>query len=1584
MTPSQPDLLPARLSRAAAATPHAIALVAGTTELTYADLDARANQVAHHLRDLGAGPETLVGVGLPRGVDLVVALLGVWKAGAAYLPFDPEHPRVAPMLADSGVRLYFGGNPGLAPEQVDLAAAGRRPRHEPERRVHGANAAYVVHTSGSTGRPKGVVITHEAIANRVGWTIRKQELGPADRVLHKTTLTFDAACWEVFAPLAAGGTVVLAPAGAERDPAAIVRAVREHRATVVQVVPSVLRALVAEPDWARCTSLRLLCSAGEPLTGELAEAARRAGNPVLWNTYGPTEGTIDATAHRVDPATTAGPVPIGRPITGVRVLVLDPVTGGLSPVGAVGELHLGGIGVARGYLNQPGLTAERFVPDPFGGPGARLYRTGDLVRWSSDGTLGYVGRIDDQVKVNGVRIEPGEVAAALAEHPLAEDVLVLARDGRLLAYVRTDRSTVDFRGFLAGRLPATHLPAAVVPLAEFPLTTSGKVDRRALPEPGAGVRVAPRTETERRIAEVWARVLGVDEVGAHDDFYALGGSSLVLMRLVTELRDGLGADFPMRRLVKAATVAEQAKLVGEAVVPAPRRIAHDGPGVLSSGQRRLWIAEQLDPGGPEWVAPVFLRFGTEVPVAAVRVALDALVERHESLRTRYLGLDGDPGQVVDPPAPVPLEVVAAGPDGPAAALAGLFDHGFDLERGPILRARLVRTPAEQVLALAIHHIASDGRSAAVLDRDFTALLTGAELPALTLSYRDYAAWQREVTAGEVVAKKLRRRREALDGTTPLELPTDRPRPPVRDPRGAHVTFAVPAGTTAALTALGRAHGTTPFATLLTGFATALAHHSGQWDLVVGAPVDGRDRPEFADLAGFFLNTVAVRCPFAPQWTFEAALDAAGRSCRDALADADLPFDLLVTAVEPERDPARTPVYQVAFDLHGEGFTGSAFTEQDVRSFGGVLTVAKTDLTLYLHHQPDGSMLGVLEYATALFDRDTIDRFRDSLLRVLTTMAAEPGTPLGAVDLLTGDERTRVLTEWNDTAVPYPDACVHELIEKQAAETPEARAVVAGDRTLTYRELDRRANRVARLLTECGVVPESVVGVRLERGPDLLACFLGIWKAGGAYLPMDPGTPEPRVTALLADAGAKVLLTRQLLDDLFDDAAAYPDEPAGVPADPDRLAYVITTSGSTGKPKGVAVPHRGLANHLSWAAGRLAGDAPVFSSVAFDLVMPNLWAPLLTGAAVHLAPAGLDLGELGAWLAAAGPFGFVKLTPSHLDVLTRQLTPEQAGALTRTLVVAGEPFTRRALAEWRALAPATEVLNEYGPTEAAVGTCVSEVDGSGTAAVLPIGRPLPNLTMYVLNGDLRPVPVGVVGELYVGGTGVARGYLGQPELTAERFVPDPFGAPGARFYRTGDLARWLPGGQVEFRGRTDHQVKIRGYRVEPGEIQAALDAHPRVLESAVVAENGRIVAYFVPLDDPAPDVGAHLAGLLPDYLVPSVCVPLPALPLNANGKLDRAALPSPEPAERLAPRTVAEERVAEIFTEVLGHEIGVDESFFTAGGNSILAIRVIALIQSGFDVLLPVRTLFETPTVAAVAAELERRLLAEIAEREHKP
>ncbi|HEX6371116.1 MAG TPA: amino acid adenylation domain-containing protein [Longimicrobium sp.] len=1633
--------------------------------ITYGELDACTNRLARRLARLGVGPESRVGVCLERGPELPAALLAVLKAGGAYVPLDPAHPaeRLEHVLADCGVgvlltqRKLRAGLPspaGVRVVELDGGDAFAAESAEPlEGRPAPESLAYVIYTSGSTGTPKGVAVEHRALANHMAWFVRDFALGADDRVLQKTPIGFDAAGWEVYAPLLTGGVLVMAAHGGERDPRYLVRTLRDQRITTLQLVPSLLRALLDEPELAECAALRRVFCGGEALPGELA---RRFGELLphasLVNLYGPTECCIDASTHLCgDGDGRRAVVSIGRPVANTRAYVLDEALRP-APVGVPGELYLGGAQVARGYVGRPALTAERFVPDAFGAePGARLYRTGDRARWRADGALEYLGRLDAQVKVRGFRIEPGEIEAALRRHAGVVDCAVIARDDapgdrRLVAYVAGAADADALRAHLRRTLPEYMVPAAFVAVDALPLTPNGKLDRRALPAPEYAAHeafAAPRTPAEEVLAGIWAEVLRTDRVGVNDNFFALGGHSLLATRVASRIRAVLGAEVPLRVLFERPTVAQLAQAVEEArrdglpVPPPVVPIDRTRPLPLSFAQERLWFLDRLQPHDAAYNVARVLRVAGPLDVPALERALGDVVRRHEALRTTFREADDAAVQVIAPFAGFALPVDdVSGLDGAAREAevqrraAAEAARTFDLSAGPLFRPALLRLGDEDhVLLLTMHHVVSDEWSMDVLFRELSALYAAyrdgreSPLPEPAVQYADFAVWQREQLGGEALDGQLAWWKERLAGAPALlALPTDRPRPAVRTHRGAREFFDLPAELLDALQALGRGEGATLYMVLLGAFQVLLAKYAGTDDVVVGSPVAGRTRRETEELIGFFANTLVLRTDLSGDPAFRQVLARVRETTLGAYDRQEVPFERLVAELQPERSRSHSPLFQVLFSLENAGRAEHTLPGVELRRVDARRETAKYDLMLTLAAQPHG-LRGVVTYSTELFERATVQRMIGHLRRVLEQVAAEADTPLSALELADDAERRRVLEAWSGADAPRPPApiCVHRRFAEQAARTPEAVAVTCGARSLTYRQLDERANRLARHLVRLGVGTDARVGICLERGPELVTAVLAVLKAGGAYLPVDPGSPAARLEMMLADAGAGVLLTQERLRAglpalpgvavLEVDGAGEADEgestaPLPDTASAESLAYVIYTSGSTGTPKGVGVTHGALANYLAWFDRAVLGEEgfalPLVSRPSFDAHVRPLFSPLLRGQDVWVLreetvadPAAL-LAALDARGGRVGFGGVPSLWGAMVELMEAGEAPRPRGLVS--VHVGGEALPPRLAERTFALFPGVALRNHYGPTEVTVNASVARVRPGGAVG---IGRPVAGARVYPLDARGRPVPLGIPGELYVGGPGVARGYLGRPGLTAERFLPDPFSAePGARMYRTGDRVRWTDGSAevrecvsaegedggthalthsrtpaLQYLGRVDAQVKVRGFRIEPGEIEAALRRQAGVRECAVVAREdapgqARLVAYLVG-DADVDALRGELGRTLPDYMVPSVFVALERLPLMPNGKLDRAALPAPDlsaDGERyVAPRNPVEEVLAGIWADVLGHaRVGVRDDFFALGGHSLLAVKVVSRIRGALDGGIGVVALFDNPTIDGLA------------------
>ncbi|HVR99985.1 MAG TPA: amino acid adenylation domain-containing protein, partial [Thermoanaerobaculia bacterium] len=1483
--------------------------------------------------------------------------------------------------------------------------------------------AYVIYTSGSTGRPKGVMISHGAILNRLLWMQRTFPLAADDRLLQKTPYSFDASVWEIFVPLIAGARLLLAEPGGQRDNAYLLETVATRGVTVLQLVPSQLAVfLEQEGVHEGCAGLRRLFCGGETLPGEVVRRWYEGGGGDLCNLYGPTEVSIDATFYPCERDRREGIVPIGRPLANVRVYLVDR-RGRPMPAGTPGELLVGGPGLARGYLNRPDLTAERFVPDPFGAEGERLYRTGDLARALPDGTLEYLGRIDQQVKIRGLRIELGEVEAALLLCPGVAEAAVAVRgdssaDRRLVAYVAPaplDAEAVAAR--LREVLPEPMQPSDIVVLPALPRMPSGKLDRRGLPEPTSADRrrrgefVAPRTPTERALAGIWAELLRLDQVGARDNFFESGGHSLLATQLASRIRESFHVEVKMRQLFEEPTLASLAARIAEQqgtaadlppIVPVPR--GEEVP--VSFAQQRLWFLDQLEPGNPAYNLASAVRLHGDVSERELAWIFSELVQRHETLRTTFAAPEGTPVQVVAPEGSPDLQVMDLSrlprlpeDEREARVLALALEEGrrpFDLQNGPLLRLRLLRLgEQDHVLLMTLHHIISDGWSTGVLLREIATLHAGRSLPELAVQYADFAYWQRAWLQGEALESQLSYWRTELAGAPALlELPLDRPRPAMQTFRGAARAIALPPHLSESVHALCRRADATPFMVLLAASAAVLGRHAGQEDVVLGTPIAGRNRREIEDLVGFFVNTLVMRTDLSGAPGFAGLLGRVRRTALDGYAHQDVPFERLVDELVPERSLAHSPLFQVLLVLQNAASTSS----RGVSVPGLTLTplavdtrVAKFDLTLTFTEREDQGFEAVLEHNTDLFDASTVTRVWDRFTTFLEAAAADPERPVSALPLLRDAERHQALVEWNDTARPYvAGVTLHKLIARQAESSPDAVAASFEDESLTYGELERRAGRLARHLTALGVEPDGRVGVRMERSLEMIVALLGILKAGAAYVPLDPSYPEERLALLAASSGARVVLTAESWQEIGEgkDAARVAEG---------NLAYVIYTSGSTGTPKGVMVPHRGIVNRLLWmqeAYGLTPGDRVLQKTpFSFDVSVWEFFWPLLVGSRLVFArPEGHKDPFYLADVIAREEVTTLHFVPSMLQAFLEAPGVSELRSV-RQVMASGEALPPELVRRFFAKVPGAALHNLYGPTEASVD--VSFWPCEPDPAVVPIGRPIANLRLHVADRELRLQPVGVPGELLLGGVGLARGYLGRPDLTAASFVPDPLGSEaGGRLYRTGDLARVLPDGEVEYLGRIDFQVKIRGFRIELGEIEAVLASHPGVRECVVLAREDtpgvRLLVAYGTVDREAlsnlDELRTFLAARLPEYMVPSVFVPLEALPLSPNGKVDRKALPAPaalgagpeRTAEYVAPEGPIAEALAAIWQEVLRVErVSARDNFFNLGGHSLLATRVTVAIFKQLDVRLPLREMFLHPTLEALAVRVEQEMLDKV-------
>ncbi|WP_328942141.1 amino acid adenylation domain-containing protein [Streptomyces sp. NBC_00250] len=1612
----------------AARSPEATALVFEDQVVSYGELDVWSNRLARHLTGRGVRPGDLVGVHVERSPQMVAALLAVLKAGAGYTMLDPLFPverlngvlgQVAPAALITQTHLPALSTGAvvvdLTAEIVEvsgLSGAAVETGGSPE------SVACVMFTSGSTGLPKGVMASHRALAATfVGPDYLA--FGPEQTFLQCSPVSWDAFALEVFGPLLHGGVCVLQP-GQHTDPLLIAELVEQHQVTTLQMSASLFNHMLDEHP-AVFRGIREAMTAGEAASpAHVTRALTDHPQLHLLNGYGPAESMGFTTAFVIDPGVAAGAasIPVGGPLAGKHAYVLD---ANLEPVapGVPGELYVAGHGLAHGYIGQPALTADRFVANPYGPSGARMYRTGDLARWNKQGALEYLGRGDEQIKLRGFRIEPGEIEAALMAHGSVVQTAAVVRedrpgDKRLVAYVVGEAAPEELRRHVAARLPEHLVPSAFVVLDALPRTVNGKLDRRALPAPddasaSEGGR-APRNPAEEILCGLFADNLGLDSVGIDDNFFHRGGHSLRATKLTSRIREAFGVRLGVREIFQHPTVARLAELIavsdgGEEERPAlvagerPERLP------LSSAQQRLWFLDQMEGPSPTYNIPLAVRLTGRIDVEALRLALVDVVVRHESLRTSFPSEGGSPHQAIRSLAAtdLALPVTPVTEESLPQVLAGLSGTTFDLSTDLPIRADLLElSPGKHVLLVVMHHIASDGWSNGPLLRDlataYTARGAGAapDWAPLPVQYADYTLWQRSLLAIDEERQVAFWRQQLADLPEEATLPADRPRPAVASYRGATHEVTAPAHTHAALTGLARETGTTLFMVAQAAVATVLSRCGAGTDVPIGSPVAGRTDQALDDLVGFFVNTLVLRTDVGGDPTFREVLGRVRESDLAAWAHQDLPFDRLVEVLNPERSASRHPLFQVMLTVGDTAVGAPGLGDLRAEFVAPELRIAKFDLTFAFGERraADGSPDGLditVEYATDLYGPETIERLLDRMLLLLESAATEPDARVGTMALLQEDERDQ-LTAWAGARTDSPELGLDGLFAGQAARSPEATALVFEDQVVSYGELDVWSNRLARHLTGRGVRPGDLVGVHVERSPQMVAALLAVLKAGAGYTMLDPLFPVERLNGVLGQVSPTALITQTLLPALSTgavvvDLTAEIVEVSGLSGaavetggSPESVACVMFTSGSTGLPKGVMASHRALAATFVGPDYLAFGPEQTFlqcSPVSWDAFALEVFGPLLHGGVCVLQP-----GQ------HTDPLLIAELVEQH-QVTTLQMSASlfnhmldehpETFAHVKEAMTAGEAasptHTARALADH----PRLHLLNGYGPAESMGFTTAFVIEpGLAGAASIPVGSPLAGKHAYVLDENLELVAPGVPGELYVAGHGLAHGYIGQPALTADRFVGNPYGPAGARMYRTGDLARWNKEGALEYLGRGDEQIKLRGFRIEPGEIESALMAHASVVQAAAVVREDRpgdkrLVAYVV--GEAAPEeLRRHVAARLPEHLVPSAFVVLDALPRTVNGKLDRRALPAPDDTTGSeggrAPRNPAEEILCGLFADNLGLDsVGIDDNFFHRGGHSLRATRLISRIRAVWDTRITISDLFRSPTPALLAEQI---------------
>ncbi len=1632
--------VPRMFAEQAALHPDEAAVVFGDEQLTYRELAQKSRALASYLRAQGVKADSLVGLCAERSLDMIVGLMGILEAGGAYVPLDPDLPaeRLQYMLDDAAPAIVLTQShlkatlpstsaPVIALDS-DWSAIDAQPQTNEPIDVRPEDLAYVIYTSGSTGAPKGVMIEHGSLTNYLTWITSYLESEGIECLPAVTNLSFDASLKQIFGPLITGKTVRLV-GSVSSDPEGVLRIVEQQRGSAVNCVPSLWRMLIEmiekRPEAAR-KNLRGLLLGGEEIPRDLIRRSLEL-NPDLriTNLYGPTETTANATFAR---GISLDDVSIGRPVANTQIYILDrqhqPV-----PIGVLGEIYIGGIGVARGYLNREELTAERFIADPFStDPNARLYRSGDVGRWRADGNIEYFGRNDQQVKLRGYRIELGEIEAQLVKHASVKEAVVLAREDepgekRLVAYVTGDALDVEaLRTHMQASVPAYMVPSAFVVLEALPLTPSRKLDRKALPKPEAHDYAnkeyeAPQGEIEETLAAIWQDLLHVERVGRYDNFFELGGHSLLATQLISKIRARLDVDLPLKALFSDSTVAQLALLIAKAekndippIVPVDRTQFDRLP--LSFAQERLWFLNELEPNSAGYNVPGAVTITGALDVHQLEEAFNLVIARHENLRTVFPSQDGQAQQRILDRVELRLERIDLSDESREIAeqkakriCQADAAASFDLAHGPLLRGKVIKlADDEHVLMLNMHHIISDGWSVGVLIRELGAIMGALregrtpQLSPLPIQYADYSVWQRRwLDEGGVLDRQLAYWQKKLAGTPEsLDLATDYPRPSVQTFAGATHTFALDAELSGQFKRIAEHHGGTLYMVLLAAFNALLHRYTGQDDLCVGTPIANRQYGETEGLIGMFVNTLALRTQVDATDSFASLLAKVKTTCLEAYEHQDAPFEKVIDSLKLQRNLAISPLFQIMVILQN---TEKGAIDPSIRLYPLDAGISKFDLTVEFSETADG-LAGAMRYRTALYKPETIARMAAHFTALCQAIVAAPSTSISALDYLSAAEEQTLLVEFNESDAEYPkNVCVPRMFAEQAALHPDEAAVVFGDEQLTYRELARKSRALAAYLRAQGVKADSLVGLCAERSLDMIVGLMGILEAGGAYVPLDPDLPAERLQYMLDDAAPAIVLTQShlkatlpptsapviALDSDWSAIEAQPQTNEPIDVRPEDLAYVIYTSGSTGAPKGVMIEHGSLTNYLTWIASYLESEGieclPAVTNLSFDASLKQIFGPLITGKTVRLVGSVSSDPEGVLRIVEQQRGSAVNCVPSLWRMLIELIEkrPEAARKNLRGLLLGGEEIPRDLIRRSLEINPELRITNLYGPTE----TTANATFARGISLDdVSIGRPVANTRIYILDRQHQPVPIGVLGEIYIGGVGVARGYLNRPELTAERFLADPFSADpnarlDARLYRSGDVGRWRADGNIEYFGRNDQQVKLRGYRIELGEIEAQLVKHPGVKEAVVLAREDeptekRLVAYVT---GDALDVEAlrtHMQGSVPAYMVPSAFVVLEALPLTPSRKLDRKALPKPEAhdyanKEYEAPQGEIEETLAAIWQDLLHVErVGRHDNFFELGGHSLLATQLISKIRARLDVDLPLKALFSDSTVAQLA------------------
>nr|P0C064.2 RecName: Full=Gramicidin S synthase 2; AltName: Full=Gramicidin S synthase II; Includes: RecName: Full=ATP-dependent proline adenylase; Short=ProA; AltName: Full=Proline activase; Includes: RecName: Full=ATP-dependent valine adenylase; Short=ValA; AltName: Full=Valine activase; Includes: RecName: Full=ATP-dependent ornithine adenylase; Short=OrnA; AltName: Full=Ornithine activase; Includes: RecName: Full=ATP-dependent leucine adenylase; Short=LeuA; AltName: Full=Leucine activase [Brevibacillus b len=1605
-------------------TPDHVAVGWKDQALTYRELNERANQVARVLRQKGVQPDNIVGLLVERSPEMLVGIMGILKAGGAYLPLDPEYPadRISYMIQDCGVRIMLTQQHllSLVHDEFDCVILDEDSLYKGDSSNlapvnQAGDLAYIMYTSGSTGKPKGVMVEHRNVIRLVKNTNYVQ-VREDDRIIQTGAIGFDALTFEVFGSLLHGAELYPVTKDVLLDAEKLHKFLQANQITIMWLTSPLFNQL-SQGTEEMFAGLRSLIVGGDALSPKhINNVKRKCPNLTMWNGYGPTENTTFSTCFLIDKEYDDN-IPIGKAISNSTVYIMDRY-GQLQPVGVPGELCVGGDGVARGYMNQPALTEEKFVPNPFA-PGERMYRTGDLARWLPDGTIEYLGRIDQQVKIRGYRIEPGEIETLLVKHKkVKESVIMVVEDNNgqkaLCAYyVPEEEVTVsELREYIAKELPVYMVPAYFVQIEQMPLTQNGKVNRSALPKPDgefgtATEYVAPSSDIEMKLAEIWHNVLGVNKIGVLDNFFELGGHSLRAMTMISQVHKEFDVELPLKVLFETPTISALAQYIADGekgMYLAIQPVTPQDYYPVSSAQKRMYILYEFEGAGITYNVPNVMFIEGKLDYQRFEYAIKSLINRHEALRTSFYSLNGEPVQRVHQNVELQIAYSEAKED-EIEQIVESFVQPFDLEIAPALRVGLVKLASDRHLFLMdMHHIISDGVSMQIITKEIADLYKGKELAELHIQYKDFAVWQNEWFQSAALEKQKTYWLNTFAEDIPvLNLSTDYPRPTIQSFEGDIVTFSAGKQLAEELKRLATETGTTLYMLLLAAYNVLLHKYSGQEEIVVGTPIAGRSHADVENIVGMFVNTLALKnTPIAVR-TFHEFLLEVKQNALEAFENQDYPFENLIEKLQVRRDLSRNPLFDTMFSLSNIdeqveiGIEGLSFSPYEMQYW-----IAKFDISFDILEKQDDIQF-YFNYCTNLFKKETIERLATHFMHILQEIVINPEIKLCEINMLSEEEQQRVLYDFNGTDATYAtNKIFHELFEEQVEKTPDHIAVIDEREKLSYQELNAKANQLARVLRQKGVQPNSMVGIMVDRSLDMIVGMLGVLKAGGAYVPIDIDYPQERISYMMEDSGAALLLTQQKLtqqiafsgDILYLDQEEWLHEEASnlePIARPQDIAYIIYTSGTTGKPKGVMIEHQSYVNvAMAWKDAYRLDTFPVrllqMASFAFDVSAGDFARALLTGGQLIVCPNEVKMDPASLYaIIKKYDITIFEATPALVIPLMEYIYEQKLDISQLQILIVGSDSC--SMEDFKTLVSrfgsTIRIVNSYGVTEACIDSSYYEQPLSSlhVTGTVPIGKPYANMKMYIMNQYLQIQPVGVIGELCIGGAGVARGYLNRPDLTAEKFVPNPF-VPGEKLYRTGDLARWMPDGNVEFLGRNDHQVKIRGIRIELGEIEAQLRKHDSIKEATVIAREDHmkekyLCAYMVTEGEVnVAELRAYLATDLPAAMIPSYFVSLEAMPLTANGKIDKRSLPEPDGSisigtEYVAPRTMLEGKLEEIWKDVLGlQRVGIHDDFFTIGGHSLKAMAVISQVHKECQTEVPLRVLFETPTIQGLAKYIE--------------